>query len=252
MNSDGAPSAAIEAIEPPPCPTCGKPPALCVCEAVSPVDNRVEVLILQHPQEQDRLLGTARLAAHQLAKAVFKIGLSWPSLAKAVGHGADPADWAVLHLGSAKVADLPRERDVVVLDRKGAVVADQDAALKGLKGVVVFDGTWAQAKTLWWRNPWVLKARRLVLNPRKRSLYGDLRREPRRESLSTIEAVGLALAGIEGRPELDAALRASFGTMLDKYRASVAAGEVRPQAPKEGGLRRRDWRGARKKSGGKA
>ena len=108
MTSDDAPFTPIEAIEAPPCPTCGKPPALCVCEAVSPVDNRVEVLILQHPQEQDRLLGTARLAAHQLAKAVFKVGLSWPSLAKAVGHGADPADWAVLHLGSAKVADLPR------------------------------------------------------------------------------------------------------------------------------------------------
>ena len=46
----------------------------------------------------------------------------------------------------------------------GAAIEDQDAALKGVKGIVVFDGTWAQAKTLWWRNAWVLKARRLVLN----------------------------------------------------------------------------------------
>ena len=51
------------ATEIPVCPHCAKPLALCVCEAVGAVENRVAVLILQHPQEQDRLLGTARLAA---------------------------------------------------------------------------------------------------------------------------------------------------------------------------------------------
>ena len=58
------------------CPHCGKPEPLCLCDSVEAIDNRVEVLILQHPQEQDRLLGTARLAATVLSKAVFRIGLS--------------------------------------------------------------------------------------------------------------------------------------------------------------------------------
>lgn len=227
------------------CPHCAKPPALCVCEAVSPVENRVSVLILQHPQEQDRLLGTARLAARQLSDATFKIGLSWPSLAKALGRPADPSEWAVLHLGSAKPTDLPPGREVAVLDKKGVALPDQDAALKGLRGIVVFDGTWAQAKTLWWRNAWVLKAKRLALAPKQRSLYGELRREPRRESLSTIEAIGLALSAIERKPEIDAGLREGFATMLAKYREAVAAGVVAPQAPKPGGDRRRKWRGKR-------
>ncbi|MDE2361353.1 MAG: DTW domain-containing protein [Hyphomicrobiales bacterium] len=229
------------------CPHCGKPSTLCVCERVAPVENRVEVLILQHPQEQDRLLGTARLAGRQLARATFRIGLSWPSLAKALGREAQPADWAVLYLGAANAAELPANREVVVLDKKGAVIADQDAALRRIRGVVVFDGTWAQAKTLWWRNAWVLKARRLVLNPKQRSLYGALRREPRRESLSTIEAIGLALSAIEGRAEIGGALRAGFAAMLDKYRAAIAAGEVKPDAPKESP--RRDWRGKRRRPG---
>ncbi len=229
------------------CPHCGKPAALCVCEAVAPVENRVAVLILQHPQEQDRLLGTARLAVRQLSNATFKVGLSWPSLAKALGREADASQWAVLHLGSTKPADLPPGREVAVLDKKGAVLPDQDAALKGVRGIVVFDGTWAQAKTLWWRNAWVLKAKRLALAPKRRSLYGDLRREPRRESLSTIEAIGLALSAIEGKPEIDAGLREGFETMLAKYRAAVEAGEVAPQASKAGGDRRRKWRGARGK-----
>lgn len=225
------------------CPHCGKPAPLCVCEAVGAVENKVAVLILQHPQEQDRLLGTARLAARQLSNATFKIGLSWASLAKALGRPADASQWAVLHLGSAKPSDLPPGREVVALDKKGAVLPDQDAALKGIRGIVVFDGTWAQAKTLWWRNAWVLKAQRLALAPKRRSLYGDLRREPRRESLSTIEAIGLALSAIEGKPEIDAGLREGFATMLAKYRAAAEAGDITPQAPKAGGDRRRKWRG---------
>lgn len=228
------------------CPHCGKPPALCVCDEVGALDNKVAVLILQHPQEQDRLLGTARLAAHQLGGCVFRVGLSWPSLAKALGRPADPSDWAVLHLGSVKPADLPPGHEVVALDKKGAVLPDQDAALKTLEGIVVFDGSWAQAKTLWWRNAWVLKARRLALAPKRRSLYGDLRREPRRESLSTIEAIGLALGAIEGRPELDAGLRDSFATMLARYREAVEAGVVQPDAPKPGGARRRKRRGTKR------
>ncbi len=224
------------------CPQCGKPASLCVCEAVGAVENRVAVLILQHPQEQDRLLGTARLAARQLSNATFRIGLSWASLAKALGRPADASQWAVLHLGSAKPSDLPPGREVVALDRKGAVLPDQDAALKGIRGIVVFDGTWAQAKTLWWRNAWVLKAQRLALAPKRRSLYGDLRREPRRESLSTIEAIGLALSAIEGRPEIDTGLREGFAAMLAKYREAVEGGAVAPQAPKGGGDRRRKRR----------
>ena len=210
------------------CPHCAKPQALCVCDAVTPVASRLSILVLQHPQEQDRLLGTARLAARYFDKAVFRVGLSWPSLSKALGHDADPSRWAVLHLGAMRGADLPPDREVVVFDRKGALMPDQDAALDGLEGIVVFDGTWSQAKTLWWRNAWVLKARRLVLNPRQPSLYGRLRREPRREGLSTIEAIGLAVSAIERRPDIRDTLRTGFMAMLDRYRTAADAGDAGP------------------------
>ncbi|MDI9848493.1 tRNA-uridine aminocarboxypropyltransferase [Rhodoblastus sp. 17X3] len=223
--------AAAPAEEPILCPLCAKPEFLCVCDSVEPVANRVSLLILQHPQEQDRLLGTARLALRALKDAQLKIGLSWPSLSKILGRDADPAQWAVLHLGAAHVKDFPPDRELVALDKKGLPLPDQDKALAGLKGVVIFDGSWAQAKTLWWRNPWVLKARRLALNPKRASLYGNLRREPRREALSTIEAAGLTLSRLERRPEIETALGKSFAAMLAKYRAALASGAVVEQAP---------------------
>jgi DTW domain-containing protein YfiP len=187
-----------------------------------PVDNRVEVLVLQHPQEQDRLLGTARLAAVSLKKATFRVGLSWPSLAKALGRPADPSRWAILYLGAVEEEGRGPSREVMLAGRKGETIADQDKALAGLEGIILLDGTWSQAKTLWWRNAWVLKVRRLVLNPEKPSLYGKLRNEPRREGLSTIESAALALARIEGRPEIEAALTDNFARMLYRYRSEVA------------------------------
>ena len=200
------------------CPRCLKPPTLCVCESIVPIDNRIALVVLQHPQEQDKTLGTARLTALHFRNAVFRIGLSWPSLAGVLGRPADPQRWAVLYLGSTRPADLPPGRDIVVLDAKGAGLSDQEAALRGIAGIIVLDGSWSQAKTLWWRNPWVLKARRIVLAPGRPSRYGALRREPRREGLSTLEAVGLLLGRLEGRPEIEAALLASFERLLSRDR----------------------------------
>ncbi len=229
------------------CPRCLKPAALCICDAVTPIDNRVGLLVLQHPQEQDRLLGTARLATLHLTNSTFKIGLSWPSLAKALGRAADPAEWAILHLGSAKSRDLPKDRELVLLDKKGVAIPDQDRALAGVKGIVIFDGTWAQAKTLWWRNAWVLKAKRLVLNPRRASLYGALRREPRREGLSTIEAAALTLSRVEQRPEIETALRASFALMLARYRSAQSQGALGDSAAPGSSGSTAEARGPRKK-----
>ena len=211
------------------CSNCGKPDSLCVCAGATPVANRIAVLILQHPQEQDKLLGSAALATRLLAQAELRVGLSWPSLAKALGPLAergvttDPKRWAALHLGAAHADALPSGRPLVALDGKGQPLADQEQALKGIAGIVLFDGTWSQAKTLWWRNPWVLKLRRLVLAPAQPSRYGALRREPRREGLSTLEAAGLTLARLEGRPEIEEALGAGFEAMLAKYRAASRA-----------------------------
>jgi len=201
------------------CPRCGKAAALCVCTGIEPLDNRIALLILQHPQEQDRELGTARLTLLHLKRATLKTGLSWPSLAKALGREVNPKRWAVLYLGAASAANLPEDRELTLLDSKGAPLPDQDRALAAIEGVIALDGSWSQAKTLWWRNPWVLKCRRLALNPKEPSRYGKLRREPRREGLSTLEAAALALARLGQQPEIESALGLSFARLLSAYRS---------------------------------
>jgi hypothetical protein len=214
---------------------------LCVCDGIMPIENRVSLLILQHPQEQDRALGTARLTAMHFANAVLKIGLSWPSLSKALGRPvSDPSRWAVLYLGSAKVSDLDAKSEIVAINRKGEVEDNQRGILKGIEGIVLLDGTWSQAKALWWRNAWMLKCQRVILGPSRPSRYGKLRREPRRDGLSTLEAAAMLLAGLEKRPDIAETLHASFERMLTKYReVQIAEPALAPKPRPKRDYRRR-------------
>ena len=200
------------------CPRCLKPRSLCVCEGIAPIDNKVSLLILQHPQEQDRELGTARLTALHFKDALLKIGLSWPSLTKILGRPTDPQRWAILYLGSVKAKAILPERDIVVVNKSGNAVDHQDSALREIEGIILLDGTWSQAKALWWRNGWMLKCKRVVLGPKRPSRYGKLRREPRSDGLSTIEAAAMLLARLERKPEIETALHASFERLLARYR----------------------------------
>ena len=204
--------------EQPDCPRCGKPAALCVCADIVPEDNAIELLILQHPQEQDRMLGTARLTALHFKRATLKVGLSWPSLSKILGRTVDPQRWAILYLGSLNARELAPDAEVVAVTRKGEVEPGQRAILRSIEGVILLDGSWSQAKALWWRNPWMLKCRRVILGPRTPSRYGRLRREPRPDGLSTIEAAAMLIGHLEQRLEPEGRLIASFERLLDRYR----------------------------------
>ena len=205
----------------PPCPRCDKPLELCVCAGIIPLATRRHVLILQHPQEHDRELGTAKLTALHFKNATLKVGLSWPNLAKAVGRPVEARRWAVLYLGPAKLPPEAQNRPVVLLDRANKPLdpQGQQLVLDDLEGIILLDGSWSQAKTLWWRNAWLLKSWRIVLNPPRPSRYGRLRKEPRRESVATIEATAQIMAALENRNDIAPPLIASFEALLGKYRA---------------------------------
>jgi DTW domain-containing protein YfiP len=183
------------------------------------INNRTTVLILQHPQEQDRMLGTAKLICATLVNAHLTIGLSWRNLGHALKQPAEARDWGVLYLGSAQTAKA-KGGPLVAVDSKGEPLADQKAARRGLAGIVVLDGNWAQAKALWWRNAWLTRLRRFVVVPDGPSLYGDLRREARPDAVSTLEAVALALSVVDGDAAVREKLLTPFRDLLAKARAS--------------------------------
>ncbi len=244
MSNQSEPVTKSDPDEIPDCPHCGKPLPLCICDSVTPIENKVSLLILQHPQEQDRALGTARLTAMHFENAVVKIGLSWPSLSKALGRPVDdPSRWAVLYLGSAKVSELDTDAEIVAINRKGEIEPHQRAILGDIEGIVLLDGTWSQAKALWWRNAWMLKCQRIILGPKRASRYGQLRREPRGDGLSTIEAAAMLLAGLEKRPDIAEMLNGCFERMLARYRQVQTEMPKLAPKPKKKDYRRRKRNG---------
>jgi DTW domain-containing protein YfiP len=176
------------------------------------------VLVLQHPQERREALATAAATVAALRRARLVAGLSWPNLSRVLGRRADPKRWGVLYLGSARPAALGHGSEIILLGRDGKALADPDAILRGLEGIVLIDGSWKEAKTLWWRNPWLLKLHRLVVNPPRPARLGRLRREPRPEALSTLEAAALVLRHLELGPAAADTLMTALDRLMEAAR----------------------------------
>ena len=189
------------------CEICHRPTVACVCERIVSYPTERRVLILQHPQERDALLGSAQILEASLPKAKIVVGLSWRNLGAALGEeSVDAHRWAVLFPDRESLGDRAETRSGSPVDPAS------------LAGIIVLDGTWSKAKTLWWRNPWLNKLNRLSLNPQKPSIYGRLRAEPRREFVSTLESVAAALTLCGESPEIQAGLERVFRTLVQRVR----------------------------------
>lgn len=210
------------------CQKCQKSPALCVCSAITPQTTRTHVLILQHPQEPDHEIGSALLTHLALPNSTLKIGLSWRNLGAILDRkNIDSSRWAVLYLGSGVKGEITSKETLQFVSQKGNAVE----APAALDGIIVLDGTWSQAKSLWWRNAWLLKLRRVILNPKHKSLYKELRKEPRKECLSTVESVAEILEALGEPPAVGLHLRNLFSQLLNQCRANRLAEKAQKKMP---------------------
>lgn len=221
-----------------PCSACDRLSEYCVCVFITKILTKTKILILQHPQEPGVDIGTTPIIRTTFPKATVRTGLSWPNLKKAVGAEVENQRWGVLYLGSVHVENLAKDRVIFVVDKKGAPIESPGPILKRLEGIVLLDGTWSQAKTLWWRNAWLLKLPRLVLRPTRRSLYDQIRKEPRKGCLSTVETVGEVLTALEGRTDVQEFLDRPLTELISR---------LAQQRQKRSNARpvRKDWRRGR-------
>ena len=190
------------------------------------------ILILQHPQEpsrHDAEISSALLLKEHLSPCHIATGLSWRNLGHAL-KGFDPIEnieefkapklWATLYLGTKKEsqAEEKPEPGLYFLDAKGnGREASEDEEIGGL---ILLDGTWSQAKTLWWRNAWLLKTKRIHLIPKTKSLYGKLRKEPRPECVSTLEALAETLSFLGLEASIESNLKKVFQETLQKRKST--------------------------------
>jgi DTW domain-containing protein len=185
------------------CKTCLRPAEQCFCNKVSWLENPIKILILQHPQEQFKLLNSAILCARALENCSVKVGLSWRNLSHALAEETDAREWGVLHLKG--IVDPSRKIELFDTRKKRLLPITTKFA-----GIVVLDGSWKQAKAMWWRNPWLLKLSRITLNPEHKSLRGQVKKG----GLSTVEAVAMVLDCLAQPASTGESLRSQYEELI--------------------------------------
>ena len=179
------------------CNRCRRPASVCYCAALPRLDTSTKIVILQHPRERDMPIGTARMASLCLPRAELHVGVRWGehgALARALGDATQPP--ILLYPG-------PGAKDILREPPRGPVT------------LVVVDGTWSQAKNVVRDNPILHALPRYAFATPEPSHY-RIRREPRAEYVSTIEALMHVLGALEGEP-------ARFRSLLDPLYAMVDA-----------------------------
>jgi DTW domain-containing protein YfiP len=179
-----------------------RPADSCYCAELPSVPTRTRVVILQHPHERTHPFGTARLVELCLPSA--SVHVPWAGFTGTLEERVEvPADAAVLY----PHPDAPLLDDLPAAERPSTLIA--------------IDGTWAHAKRLYKENGWLAAHRHVRLDPASPSRY-RIRKEPRPDYVSTLEAIIEALRILEPEtPNLDAPLLA-FDRMIDQQIARAS------------------------------
>ena len=188
----------IAAFEPRPvCLRCRRPKGSCYCELIPRLDTTTRVVLLQHPRERDMPIGTARMANLSLPNSELHVGVNWQQSAALLSAISDPQRPALLLYPGDDATDVARRPPA------------------GPVTLVVVDGTWSQAKKMIRENPILRELPRFTFQPPNPSEY-RIRREPKPNCVSTIEALVFALGALEGEPVRFRALLLPFRRMIDR------------------------------------
>ncbi len=184
---------------------------MCVCHAIQRFPNRIGITVVQHPGERHHPFNTARLA--RLGLKQVDVQMAWdgrierPPLST---HAAllYPAE------GARDLATIPAEQ-----------LPDH---------LVVLDGTWPQARSLYRDNPWISGLPHVALSPDKPGAY-RIRKEPAAHCLSTIESIASALAICEpDSPGIDHLLD-GFTALIEGQLAHRSQAKPSPRRPVRSG-----------------
>ena len=183
------------------CYGCFRPKRDCFCDTIPVIDNQTDVLILQHTRERFHAFNTARIVRKALTNSHLL-----------VGHAKELAE-----------IQLPIQPRVGLLyPGSSARLISELAPGQCPDQLVILDGTWHHAKTLFRDIPALHALPQYKLAPDSPGRY-RIRREPDATSLSTLEATVAALCVLEPATRGFDRLLAAFETMVDRQLAHATS-----------------------------
>ena len=197
----------------PKCWNCRKARRTCYCGLLPELEVQTQFVILQHPKEGRNAIGTGRLAHLALANSLLLQGVDFSEDERLNALLGDPgSSCAILYPGvQSRLLDCLSESDRAELMPQGRRFV-----------LVVIDGTWRSARPILRRSKNLTSLPRVSFSHSNVSGYAGLRKEPRAECLSTVEAIGRVIGVLESA-ELESQLLTPFHHMVAQQLAIGAA-----------------------------
>jgi|LULF01.1.fsa_nt_gb DTW domain-containing protein YfiP len=161
------------------CKRCLKPLLTCFCQALTPIENRVKLIILVHPDEEKHPYNTALMTKLNFKNSKLIIGenLSYDSQLRS--EVSRPGSYILYpHETAKKINTL------------------SSAQKKEIKTLILLDGTWRKAKRILYQTQFLQDIPLLQLPENLNSIY-HIRKAPQKNFLSTLEAATHSLNLIE-------------------------------------------------------
>ncbi|XP_063820247.1 tRNA-uridine aminocarboxypropyltransferase 2 [Pseudophryne corroboree] len=172
------------------CSRCSRPEKVCLCPFLPahPIHVSTCLYIVQHPAEESRVLRTVPLLAACLPEDKYKV-----LIGRRFGEERYP-----------ELAAICRKPSTLIL-YPGAEAANlEELSLAGdhhQHSLIIIDGTWSQAKDIFYRNSIFRLPRQVQLKTTVSSQY-VIRTQPTDTCLSTLECAAIALSIMEKKPEI--------------------------------------------------
>jgi len=172
------------------CPDCQRPLACCYCADVPRLHNRWPVRILQHPAEARHALGTARIAV---------LGL----------------EDCLLQSGTTLLPELPCLQDCVLIYPGAGSQPLSALRSSPARALLFLDATWRKSHRMLQESAALAALPQYHLVNPAPSRY-RIRREPRHNAVSTLEAIVQSLEFLEADSGRYAGLLAVMDSLVDE------------------------------------
>lgn len=183
------------------CSNCLKASSACICSTIKSINNRHRLHILQDPSEEKKAIGTARILKLSLNKVQLSIG--------------ELFDEKMFDVNNCYLL-FPGEQALPATQLGEQLPINDDSQF------ILLDGSWKKAYKLLMSNPFLQKLPQVSINVDSKSNY-RLRKSPREDGLSTVEAGYYLLSQLEGDTQKFTPLLETFAYMIDYQIAQMPA-----------------------------
>ena len=183
------------------CNQCNKALSACICQWIEAIDNTYFLTILQDPSEQNKAIGTARILDLSLARAKV-----------IVGERFDSNDFDLNN--TFLVFPDEQSESIEGLHKKQKI--------NEYTQFILLDGSWKKAYKLLMTNPFLQALPKLAINVADKSTY-RIRKSPREDGLSTVEAGYYLLSELESNKDKFTPLLKVFNHMIEFQISNIPA-----------------------------